>query len=88
MTEWGVVVVLISLVGLATAIGKPILALNTTITKLTAAVDELRGDLAVLTGKNTESHRRLWEHNEEQDKILGNHEGRIKVLENRKENEE
>lgn len=85
MTEWGVVLVLISLAGLATAIGRPILALNTTITKLTAAVDELRGDLAVLTGRNTEGHRRLWEHNEKQDAKLDDHEGRIIKLEHEKE---
>ena len=81
MTEWGVVLVMISLVGLGTAIVKPILALNTTITRLTSAVEELRGDLAGLTARNSEGHRRLWEHNGKQDARLEEHEGRIVKLE-------
>ena len=31
--------------------------------------------------KNTESHRRIWEHNTEQDETLDNHEKRITKIE-------
>lgn len=34
--------------------------------------------------KNHESHRRIWEHNEEQDEKLNNHETRLQVLEKEK----
>ena len=51
--EWTVVTALVVLVGLLGAIIKPIISLNTTITKLTAAVDRLRDDLDALGSKNS-----------------------------------
>lgn len=85
MTEWGVVGVLIAVVGLFFTVGKPVINLNTSITKLTVAVDRLQkdyddlkkraheevNDLAV---KNSDSHRRI------HDK-LDDHEQRITDLE-------
>jgi hypothetical protein len=66
MNEWGVVVVLVTLAGLAVTVGKPILSLNTAIVKLTAAVEgmkeenrALRLELGTLEQENRESHRRL-----------------------------
>ena len=38
-------------------------------------------DMESLTTKNTEAHRRLWEHNEEQDGKINDHESRIRVIE-------
>lgn len=85
MTEWGVVGVLIAVVGLFFTVGKPVITLNTSITKLTVTVDRLQkdyddlkkqahsevNDLAV---KNSDSHRRI------HDK-LDDHEQRITDLE-------
>lgn len=85
MTEWGVVGVLIAIVGLFFTVGKPVITLNTSITKLTVTVDRLQkdyddlkkqahsevNDLAV---KNSDSHRRI------HDK-LDDHEQRITDLE-------
>ncbi|WP_373118022.1 hypothetical protein [Holdemania massiliensis] len=85
MTEWGVVGVLIAVVGLFFTVGKPVINLNTSITKLTVTVDRLQkdyddlkkqahsevNDLAV---KNSDSHRRI------HDK-LDDHEQRITDLE-------
>lgn len=85
MTEWGVVGVIIALVGLGAAIIKPIVSLTRAITTLTCTVDNLRRDVEGISVKNTASHARLWEHNEEQDKTLQNHEGRITRLETRGE---
>lgn len=85
MTEWGVVGVIIAVVGLFFTVGKPVINLNTSITKLTVTVDRLQkdyddlkkqahsevNDLAV---KNSDSHRRI------HDK-LDDHEQRITDLE-------
>jgi hypothetical protein len=81
MTEWGVVTVLIAVVGLAVTVGKPIITLNSTITKLNVLVDGIKSDVESLTAKNSESHARIWEHNEKQDAKLDDHERRIIVLE-------
>lgn len=79
--EWTVVTALVVLVGLLGAIIKPIISLNTTITKLTAAVDRLRDDLDALGSKNSRAVGNLWAHNEEQDSRLDEHDKRITVLE-------
>lgn len=81
MTEWGVVGVIVALVGLFLTVGAPIIKLITSITKLTGTVDALQKDMEGLTTKNTEAHRRLWEHNEEQDDKINDHESRIRVIE-------
>lgn len=81
MTEWGVVGVIIALVGFVVALGTPIIKLVSTLTKLTTIVDTLQGGVVSLTDKNTEAHGRLWAKNEEQDKTISNHEGRISKVE-------
>lgn len=72
------------LVGLFLTIGAPILKLIASITKLTSTVDNLQKDFDTVTSKNTDSHRRLWEKNDEQDEVLQDHEGRLIKLEARK----
>lgn len=84
MTEWGVVGVIVALVGLFLTVGAPVMKLITSITKLTGAVDALQKDVEGLTVKNTEAHRRIWEHNDEQDEKLNDHETRIKLMEDHK----
>lgn len=81
--EWTVVGVIVVLVGLVTAIVTPMIRLNTSITKLTCAVDNFQKNLDELTQKNADSHARLWRHNVDQDKILNDHETRICVIERR-----
>lgn len=81
MTEWGVVGVLVVLVGLGAAILKPLISLNSSITKLTVAVENLQKDMEGMTSKSAETHRRIWEHNEEQDRKLEDHEIRIQKVE-------
>lgn len=77
MTEWSVVAVLIALVGLGRAVVKPVVSLTNSITTLTVAVENLQRDLSGLTTKNSESHERIWKHEEQQDRRLGDHERRI-----------
>ena len=77
MTEWTVVVVISSLLGMGAIIIRPIIKLNTTITILNETVCNLKGDIEEIARKNTESHTRLWEKCGEHDKTLVDHENRI-----------
>lgn len=88
MNEWTVVSVIIALVGLFITIGKPIINLNSNIVLLTASVqqnnkelEDQKKELEKQRDNAHNSHRRLWDKNEEQDKIINDHETRIKVLE-------
>ena len=81
MDQWMVVTALAVLVGLGAAIVTPIIKLNTTITRLTEVVKTTQKTLDKLTEDNSESHRRLWGHNDEQDKLLAEMEKRISAIE-------
>lgn len=74
--EWTVVTVIIALVGLFMTVGKPIIALNGSITHLQDAIDELREDIKVLTGRT-----------DSQEERLQNHETRISILEEKQKKE-
>lgn len=79
--EWTVVLTLGTLMTLVVAVGKPVISLTKAITTLTVTVSNLQEDVGNLMKKNTDSHTRLWEHNDEQDKQLADHECRISDLE-------
>ena len=86
--EWNVVGVLVTLAGLAAAVGEPVLKLNGSITRLNtllqameARLNALERDLEAQAGKAADSHRRLWARVEQQDRQLGEHETRLKLLE-------
>ena len=81
MTEWGVVGVIIALVGLLATLIKPIISLTRSITELTVVVRDLKTDMDEYRESNHDSHKRIWAHNETQDKQLNDHEGRISKLE-------
>ena len=83
MSEWAIVGVLATLVTLFIALATPMIKLNTAITKLTAVAERLEKEFSDFTEKNSASHRRIWEHNEEQDGKIADHEKRIYVLENK-----
>lgn len=74
--EWTVVTVIIALVGLFMTIGKPIITLNGSITHLQDAIDELREDIRVLTGRT-----------DNQEEKLQDHETRISILEKKQKKE-
>lgn len=88
MNEWGVVVVIVTLVGLAAAIIKPIVQLNTNIVKLTDAVEGLKNAHTKMESDNEEEHKKLHDRinhrkkeNEELDDRVADHERRIGILE-------
>lgn len=82
MTEWGVVGVIIALVGLVMTVVKPLLTLNTSIVKLTARMESVSRGLDELNDRNTENHKRIWDRMDEHRDTLNDHERRIDHLEN------
>ena len=83
MTEWGVVIVIVTLFGLIAAIVKPIVNMTRAMTRLTVVMEQTEKSLNKLTTDNTESHRRIWNHNEEQDATINDHEVRIGILDHK-----
>jgi hypothetical protein len=81
--EWTTVTVIIALVGLGAAVIKPIVSLTQSITKLTVVVERLERELDEQSEHSRESHKRLWDHNEEQDNRLDDHERRIHDMEHK-----
>lgn len=88
--EWTVVTALVVLVGLFFTVGKPILALNRNIVELNLTMKQQATDIKrnaeeIKDQKKhaQESHKRLWEHNSEQDDQLKDHELRIGALEHK-----
>lgn len=81
--EWQVVGVIVVLVGLAGSIIGPVIKLNSSITRLTVTMERLVKDVDVIKENSHDAHQRLWEKNDEQDKIINDHETRITSLEKR-----
>jgi Mg2+/Co2+ transporter CorB len=77
MNEWTIVLVLISLIGLISAIVKPLTSLTKSITELTVIVKGLKEGLASQKSAADEEHKRIWEHNKEQDELLQKHEVKL-----------
>lgn len=74
--EWTVVTVIIALVGLFMAVGRPIITLNSSITHLQDTIDDLRENIKVLTGRT-----------DSQEEKLQDHETRISILEEKQKKE-
>ena len=85
MNEWTVVIALGALISLGAAVIRPIVSLTRAITQLTVTVDALQKDLDAFAHKNSDSHARLWHHNEQQDVRLDDHERRLHIVEHGKE---
>lgn len=81
--EWQVVGVIVVLVGLAGSIIGPVIKLNSSITRLTVTMERLVRDMDAFKESSHDAHQRLWEKNDEQDKIINDHETRITSLEKR-----
>ena len=81
MTEWGVVTVIVVLVGLLAAIIKPIVSLTKSITALDSSVGTLKESIDKNAKSNETDHTELWNKETEQDKQLGNHAERIAKVE-------
>lgn len=80
MTDWDIVKDIVVLVGLIITVTTPLLKLNTSITQLKALLDSVVKQVQDNDRSNSASHKRLWEHNEEQDETLQRHEQRLHDL--------
>ncbi|MBQ8670368.1 MAG: hypothetical protein IJ508_03890 [Oscillospiraceae bacterium] len=79
--EWQVVLVLAELIGLFVLVAKPILKLNSTMVEFTTELKALSKRVDRVELSKHEAHERLWEHNDQQDERIADHETRIRVLE-------
>ena len=80
MNEWSIVSVLVVIIGLFCTVGAPIIKLNTNITRLNASLEATQRDQAKLEQDNHDAHKRMWDHNDEQDKMLEEHRIRLHDL--------
>lgn len=80
MTDWDIVKDIVVLAGLIITVTTPLLKLNTSITQLKALLDSVAKQVQENVKSNSASHKRLWEHNEEQDETLQRHEQRLHDL--------
>lgn len=80
MTDWDIVKDIVVLAGLIMTVTTPLLKLNTSITQLKALLDSVAKQVQENDKSNSASHKRLWEHNEEQDESLQRHEQRLHDL--------
>lgn len=78
---WEIFLGIVALVGFCVTIATPLTKLSKTMTELNVNMQNLNQAMNTLTANNTESHRRIWAHNEEQDEKLENHEKRITKIE-------
>lgn len=72
--EWTVVTVCVALAGLFVTVGRPVVELNRSITRLTTMLDVLAKRLDRLEADNRQTHARLWDR-------LDTHEKRLQTLE-------
>lgn len=87
MSEWQVITMFITLGGGVALIVRPICNLTKAITELTSTCKNLDQQFSNFEGHNRESHKRIWEHNDKQDKTLNDHEKRILKIEGRSDSE-
>lgn len=73
--EWTVVTVLIAIVGLFITVGKTVITLNNSITHLQDAIDDLREDIKVLTGRTDNQEQRIQDHETRISILEKHHEG-------------
>lgn len=81
MTEWGVVLVIVTLLGFVSGIIAPLIKLNTAIVKLIDSVEALDKSLGDLTKSNTRTHKRIWDKLDEHDDKINDHETRLQLFE-------
>lgn len=77
MNEWAVFGVLVAVAGFLAVVVPPIVNLTKSITRLTVVVDNLSKDMEL----QRKSNSKLWQHNDEQDEKLHDHETRLQILE-------
>jgi septal ring factor EnvC (AmiA/AmiB activator) len=80
---WEIFLGIGALISFVIAITGPMLKLNTSITKLNSSVDVLKEAIDKIDEDNEKSHKRIWEHNDKQDKLISENTQRIVGLEHK-----
>lgn len=78
---WEIVLGIIALFGFMVSVVTPILKLTRIMTELNFSVEGLKKAIDDISINNSESHKRIWEHNAEQDRQINDHEKRINKIE-------
>ena len=84
ITEWEVFLAVVAIAGFIVTVFKASSFFNkleSSITTLNASISVLNKAVDEIAKSNKASHERLWDHNDEQDKQLSDHEKRIGILE-------
>lgn len=81
MDEWGVFLVIVSVVTFVGTVVKAVVPLTRTNAELIVTLKHLQNSLEEQKDRAHESHKRLWDEAERQDDVLRDHEGRICKLE-------
>ena len=76
MTEWGVVGVLVVLVGLVATLVKPLIKWNTSLAENTMATMALTETIKANETRNEKEHSEIWDELDEHDKRISNIEKR------------
>ena len=74
---WEIMVGIIALVGFCITLGTPILKLNTSIIRLNESVNVLRDAITKSEVDNKEAHKRIWDHMDDVDETIKDHEDRL-----------
>lgn len=77
---WEIVAGMVTFAGFLITVVKTVVPLTNAVTRLTERIDALGEQVDELDEKKTEAHKRLWNHNDEQDEMLQNHEQRLHDL--------
>lgn len=79
--SWEIFLGIAALIAFVASVTGPMIKLNTSITKLNGSVEVLQQAINRLDEGNEKSHKRLWDHNELQDKKIEVHEERLDKIE-------
>lgn len=79
--NWEIFLGIVAIVSFVISVTTPLMKLNTSITKLNNSVDTLKTAIDKIESENEKGHKRIWDHNDEQDVIIGQHEQRITKIE-------
>lgn len=79
--SWEIFLGIVALISFIISVCTPLIKLTKTMTELNFNVKELNQAFNRLTVENSDSHKRIWTHNDEQDERIENHEKRISTIE-------
>lgn len=77
MNEWGVVQVIIALVGLIAVVVGMVVYVVSTLTKVSEVSEHLKTEIASERELNIEAHKKIWARIDEQERTIAEHDKQI-----------